>query len=1412
MEELIKYLQDNKIEFNPIDNDFISIAGKRYFLVIPDEEGTLFSEDFVLKANQLKCDRYVYRFGGNWYYEDIDKYDKPELNDLKYLGKTMSPLVTDNFLGVRGGYEILNGSRLYNDWVKKAKFLGVKSLGICEKNTLAGVLKFQLECQKNDIKPIIGATYTVFRVKEDFRYDIKVFVKDEQGWENILLINKEVLVLNKGYITEERFSELIEGLFIVVDPKCLEFGQLGKLNRLFKFDYYQLDTVNYLNENRDKDYLLNLKKFVRSDYKPVGITDTFYLDKEDSYIKKTLNTMSNSMEYESDNQYFKDTEDYYNELEILFNKDDESFYDVLTEALNNSNAITRSCDFTVQTGLRHLPKYKMTKAESEVFSTNEDLFWALIEKGLSEKIKDNYDVYLDRIEKEFKVIKKGDVVDYFLILWDIINWARNKGILVGQGRGSAAGCLISYLIGITNVDPLDFDLLFERFLNEGRIVKSLPDIDVDFQSLRREEVKSYMEYRYGANQVCSVGTYTAMQVKAVIKDLGRQYGVNFGDINQITTLLSNNLKNFKDLFVEASKNGRIKAFIKDHSDIINDIKLILHQPKARSIHACAVLILPEEKDMFRWIPITNIDGQMVSEWEGPELEQAGFLKEDILGIRQLDKFNDIVRLVKENKDIDIDLYNIPLDDEKVYEYFKKGWNGDVFHFGSKGLTGYCKELLPDNIDDLIAGISLYRPGSMENNFHNEYVLRKYGKREVEYWTGTEDILNKTYAVIVYQEQIMKLCNVLGGLSLVEADDVRKSMVKKKYDELKKYKDRFIPYYVKNFNVTQEYSENVWDAIDKASLYLFNKCISGNEFIRSTGVPFKYSIRDTFRLKNDKIWAKEMGLLSMYGKLNGPRGFGYSWSLSEDGRLYKNKIKDIRFQGIKSLYRITLSNGKTIDTTANHKFPTNNGEKIVSDLSVENDKLYYCIGYVQDWVEESFTDKGKNYDCNNPYSFKYKLNSEKGKEGFQKRDSNFTKLRYYKINLKKDYCENCFIKHNRLEVHHKNGNHIDNCEENLMTVCPSCHKKFHYQDLGRIRQGGKGLFTNLVSIISVEYIGKEDVYDVEMEGPNHTFTTSNGIVTCNSHAAAYSITGYISQWLKVHYPLEYWSIAFKYASESDYALYINEINNSGNIKVLPADINLSRNDVYTDFNSKTIYWPLNSIRQCGDKSSSQIIELRDKDGQYFSFEEFIQRNKFKGSKVTKQVVENLILSGAFDNIENIKTYNDRLKLILEYRVTNKIKIDSKKDLITLNNSNLHNDWWWLLQQKILSGISFFPYEYLLDKYLDTEGEILPIEEIQSDKLADERAKVKIGGYVVDFEERSSKKGYWCRFRIESNYTFVYVTIWSDIYEDLKETIDLCTKTKCLILMNGEVSYDNYKKENCVQSYDKTKIVILENFES
>lgn len=835
---------------------------------------------------------------------------------------------------------------------------------------------------------------------------------------------------------------------------------------------------------------------------------------------------------------------------------------------------------------------------------------------------------------------------------------------------------------------------------------SLPDLDTDFEMGRRGEVKEYMERRYGKDRVCSVGTYTTLQVKAAIKDLCRLEGIPVSEVNMFTAKIDG-VKDFDDLFRMACQKKDVAYFINKYPGIIQAVGLIQGQPKAKSIHACAMMVYPDDHDMFHWNPVRRQGDMMVSEWEGGELDGAGFLKEDILGILQLSKFGDILKLVKEHTGKDVDIYTLPLDDKKVYTYFQKGWTGDVFHFGAKGLTGYCRMMKPDNITELVNCIGLYRPGVMEGNFHNEYILRKNGEREVSFRKGSDEILQDTRYIMIWQEQTMKMFQKLGGFNLVEADDARRALGKKKVEKLLPFKERFLKYYTSNFGVDQKYAEDTWKEIENMAAYQFNHCISGRERIAKktrNRKLFNPTIEEMYNIMNDRSYAIKHGHLCLHDWYV-KNGYGKSWSLNENDEVILNNIVDIRWAGFRKTYKVETESGLTVSVTDNHKIPTKRGEFQLKDIVV-GDEIF-----IRD-------EKPIGNDE------KYPVRSEK--------------------------------------------------------------------------------------ITNIGFDREENVYDIEMADPYHTVMINNGIVVCNSHAVAYANTGYACEWLKVNYPLEYWSVAFSYADDDDYPVYLHEINEIGNIKVLPPDINESTDKIKTDFEDNSLVWSISSVKQVGEKAQVEIMEERSKNGPYFSFEEFLDRHSQKGSAVNKSVIENLVSCGAFDKLESISIPVDRLRLIDRYRELNKVKIDKEKDPFESNPDKRKYTWWHRLRQKRLCGLAFFDYPRLYTDYfkemLDrSDYPFKDFSEIVDDPVDNKSLNLTVGGYVYDIEVKSGKKGEYAIITLEQNYQFRTVVFWANEYAAFENILKTCKNS--ILFMNGRTNWDGRNQQTAIYANESTEVLVL-----
>ncbi len=1289
LNELEEYLSSNTIQYSlDKENYTVFFEGKSYEVFEPNEDGYFFSEDFRWDCERTEEDGYIFRLGGVWYTLDKGKENEPKLNRVKWRGQSEMAGLSTNFLGVHGSFELLNGTGLYPDWVKKAKFLGIERLGIVEKATLAGALKFQNACKAEGIVPVFGLEVPVKDEKKDIVYTYKVYAKNEKGWQHLLALNK---VLNCGdsgkFASPKDMSEHVSDVYIVFDPKTIQFEDVPILLKSKPNVFWQADTVEYTKNDRDTSYLMNFESFYKSKMKPVAICDAYYIEPEYAILREVVNKIDGKVNYKSGNQYFKDEATYMEELLSLFGDSEkgEEFYMI---ARSNADMIAESCNFEIPTDTRHLPCYEMTKEEKKKYTSNEDMFDSLIYEGLENKpeLLEDYseDVLVERIERESDVIKYGQVVDYFLILRDIVNWCKKNNILLGGGRGSSSGSLISYLFGLVNTNPLHFGLIFERFLNKGRVLSSLPDIDTDVPGEYRPAVKQYMENRFGASQVCSVGTYTTLQIKQAINDVGKIYGASVPTLRRLTKMIED-VKTEEDFLKLACKRSEINQFLNKYPEMMNIVFLLLGQQKAASIHACAMMIFPKEKSMYEWCPVRKSGDLIVSEWEGGEMDEAGFLKEDILGIEQLDKFTDILNLIEKNTGRKINLYSdIEYDDPEVYRYFANGWLSDIFQFSAKGLCAYTQKLKPKNMDDVVAALSLFRPGPMENGFHMDYIALKNGEKEPEYPIGAEEILKNTYSVLVYQEQIMNICNQLADFDLVTCDKVRKSLGKKKLDVLLPLKTKFIEGYVGKFGskgVTEKNAETLWEQMGEFAKYSFNKCLSFSTLVYVVGFG-EITVERLFHAFNNQECNSFMAK-----------------SMKQNGSLYFSKIKDVRYSGNRPVYEISLVDGKKIRTTGNHKFPTTEG-KVYAEFLM-------------------------------------------GKTLFVANDSSNAQM---------------------------------------------------------------------ANVISVRFVGNEDVYDIEMEDENHNFV-ANGIVTCNSHAAAYAINAYNSLWLKVHYPLEFWSVALSRASEDDFPQYVNEMQQTEGIEIKPVNINKSDINIVADKKDNSIYWAINATKQVGEKAQNQIMEERSKNGEYFSLAEFIDRHTFKGSAVNKSVIENLIYSGAFDTMDETREFSNifsaREFMLGKYREKNKIKIDKEKDeyFLAFEKKKIAKDWWWLLQQKNKSGFAFFDYEGLVREYLKPKvrnGVFYNVEDLQNyDGSTYEM--VMVGGYVLEVEEREGKKGRFANLLLESNYKFLRVVIFPDDYEENADFF--ISSKKSILLLSGKANFDKFKEEYVLQVNSNSKFIKL-----
>ena len=747
-------------------------------------------------------------------------------------------------LHIHSEFSLLDGAIRIKELPKRVKELGMKSVALTDHGVMYGVIDFYKACKAEGIKPIIGCeVYVATRSRLDKEPGIDnkynhliLLAKDNIGYKNLSKLVS--LGFLEGYYYKPRIDlEILEkyheGLIALsgclagsISQEILN-GNIEKaeeiamwFKNLFKEDYY-LELQN----NGLKEQVLVNQKLVqiskKLDIPIVGTNDAHYLRKEDSYNHEVLlciqtgKKMSDEdrMKFETDELYVKSPEEM------------ADYFKYLPEAIENTAKIAEKCNVEFEFGHTILPNYDVP----EEFETHYDYLRKICEDGLKARYgEDLNEEILKRAEYEMEVINKMGYVDYFLIVWDFIHYAKSNGIPVGPGRGSGAGSILAYAIGITDIDPLRYNLIFERFLNPDRI--SMPDFDIDFCYERRQEVIDYVSRKYGHDHVSQIITFGTMSARMVIRDVARVLDLPYAEADKLAKMIPNELHITIDKSMEA--NRELKELYESNAEIkkLLDIAMGLEgMPRQASTHACGIVITKDPVDTY--VPLYVRDNLISTQYIMTTLEELGLLKMDFLGLRTLTVIQDTINLVKQNRGIDVK-FDSNMNDPKVYKLWQEGQTMGVFQFESQGITNFMKELKPDCLEDIIAGVSLYRPGPMDQI--PRYIKGKQNPGNNEYThPALEPILNVTYGCMVYQEQVMQIVRNLAGYSLGRADLVRRAMGKKKLDVMAKEREIFIngqvdengeiivPGCVRN-GIDAVSANKIFDEMAEFAKYAFNK--------------------------------------------------------------------------------------------------------------------------------------------------------------------------------------------------------------------------------------------------------------------------------------------------------------------------------------------------------------------------------------------------------------------------------------------------------------------------------------------------------------------------------------------------------------------------------------------------------------
>ena len=673
-------------------------------------------------------------------------------------------------LQVKTSYSLLSSLNNIEKLVSLAKNLGYTSLAITDSN-MFGTIEFYKCCLKYQIKPIIGLELTI---SDSI---IILYAKNELGYKT--LIKLSTLASERNL----KIDDLQDFVNVVLVMPFQSFNE--KIFNLFENKY-----IGYSNQS-EKECIKHPKVF---------ISNVLYLNKNDyQYLDYLYMIRDGKVLGEFELNTYKGHH-LLSKEEIIKIADEED--------IQNSKHISDICNVEIKYTKNLQPIYKEGIDEFQ-YLTN------LCQKGLNKRLNNNIEKkYQDRLDYELSIINKMGFCNYFLVVYDYVKYAKKNNILVGPGRGSAPGSLVAYTLGITEIDPIKYNLLFERFLNPERV--TMPDIDIDFDSNKRELVVNYVIEKYGIKNVAGIITFNTLASKQVIKDVGRVLNIPLKLTDAISKLITD-----KDLITSYNNNSKLKSLINSSEELkkLYDISLHLEGlPRHVSIHAAGIVISNRHLDEV--IPLYKNDiGIYTTAYSMNYLEELGLLKMDFLGISNLTIIDEIITNIKNNEQINISFNNIPLDDTKTMEIFKKADTDGIFQFESPGMKNFLKKLNPNSLDDLIAAIALYRPGPMDNI--DSYIKRKSGKEPISYLDKSlEPILKSTYGIIIYQEQIMQIANVLAGYSLGEADILRRAMSKKKLDILQNEKEKFIKRSIEKGH-SEESATKIFELILKFAGYGFN---------------------------------------------------------------------------------------------------------------------------------------------------------------------------------------------------------------------------------------------------------------------------------------------------------------------------------------------------------------------------------------------------------------------------------------------------------------------------------------------------------------------------------------------------------------------------------------------------------------
>ena len=1104
-------------------------------------------------------------------------------------------------------YSILDGYGTPEQVIKRVKELGQKSFAITDHGNVGGLLPFYLKAKAEGVKVILGCEfYFVDDVAQKEggkgyevgqRHHLIVLAKNYEGYKNLLRLSTSSNVdgfyrkPRIDYALLEKFSDGLVVLsaclagklprLILNNKKSEARSEIERMRDIFGDDYYleiqpnELDEQKFVNEK-----LLRLSSAVGVGV--VATNDCHYIKKEDAYIQEIMLAINTRDRMANLNRFKFDIDGLYIRARVEMEAQFSLNHSKLSRgevgmALDMTQEIAGRCNVEIPLGVDYIPEYVFPDG----FNSSYSYLKFLCNEGISRKFKGCFsNEYSERLKKELKAIKSKNFINYFLIVQDFINWAKDRDILVGHGRGSSAGSLVSYLLNITEVDPIRHGLLFERFIDPNRF--DMPDIDMDFEDEQRGRVKEYISKKYGDECVANIGTYGTEKGKAALKDVARVFDVPVSEVQPVcdSIIERSSADARKSLTIEDSaKEFRVvKEFADKYPDIIKYAGALEGQIRQTGIHAAGVIISKTRLDELCSSEIRK--GQRVASLDGLSAKDIGLLKFDILGLKTLSVLKKVASAVGMSNS---DLYNIDISDTKPLSLLKENKMQGVFQLETLHSKRICADVGAKTFDDIVNINACTRPGTIQSGALDIYVRIKKGIGERESFGDKKidayyEYLTKDTCVIIFQEQVMRAGIDVGGFTWKETSYIRGAMSKSKGQE---YFNKYEGIFIKNA-VAKGYLEaaarKFWNNLCTFGAWGFNKCIAGNTEVR-LGATWGSSGKTTATI--EELYDRYEANPTSWTRCRKP----LLQSLFPDGRIRPHRVKAIYKNGIKLVRKYSFSNGVDITCTPDHKFLIDGRWLPIKQAKIGSSFL--SSGAYEHTVRINGSGhghaKGKKY-----LKIQKGFPSGKGNPSWVNGKTPAYK-NFADVNAGKP-CGCCGEKHHRMEIHHGDFS--------------------------------KGYPVEIVSLIGVGKLHSKMTYDIEME-QHHNYVIDGGIISHNSHSVSYSYLTYLCLYFKYYYPIEFYSVAMSMESDDDKKFgYIKEAR-GGVVKIYPPLLNKSKKD-FSKY-KKGIIVGFSHIKGVGEKAA---VELESK-------APFNDIDGFLGSVnrriVNKRVISSLFKAGAMRRI-------------------------------------------------------------------------------------------------------------------------------------------------------------------------------------